>query len=390
MFNTNHRPALLFIVAILASMLHFSGCAHKAKQVPVVTSKHELQAQAESNAFFDVKPNQTPVSYLYAPGFKGTELLMGRYCPRFTAWTGEKITWRSGGHTIGQPHSAVNFPEVDLHKPTCFTLNPITAYINGIRRDLFPIAQRFFQDIYDFSVEDNPDNQKSIVNYGFNFSKANIGQHKDIKALHRAYEKHLQKFSDLDIVLYGDSRGAVTIFNFIAKYNPERVKAAVLEGIFDDMPHLVKHFAYLDKGDRAEKRIIRTMNFVLGSYNNKGPFPRDFAEIITDDIPLLFVTSLKDGLCCPQGAMYLYNRLVERGHRNVHLVLLKSAFHPTYMLNNKEDKQLYETTVHAFYKHYGLPHNSVKAAEGSASFAATRPSATEIKKMYHLPRCAAC
>ena len=57
--------------------------------------------------------------------------MMGRYCPQFTASTGEKVTWRPGGHTIGQPHSAVIFPETNLRKPGYFTLNPITLFING-------------------------------------------------------------------------------------------------------------------------------------------------------------------------------------------------------------------------------------------------------------------
>ncbi len=65
---------------------------------------------------------------------------MGRYCPEFTAVTGEKVVWRSGGHVIGQPHSAVVFSEIDLRKPTYFTLNPITWFMNGLRQDLVPDA----------------------------------------------------------------------------------------------------------------------------------------------------------------------------------------------------------------------------------------------------------
>ncbi len=365
------------------------GCTKRPKQDLVALAKHEQLVKTESNAFFDIKPNQTSVSYLYAPGFTGTEKLLGRYCPRFTACTGERITCRSGGHTIGQPHTAVNFPEIDLHKPDCFTLNPIKAYFNGIRRDLFPVCLRILHSYYNFTVEDNPASSKSVVNYGINFGNANIGQHKDIKALHKSYNRHLKKFPKSDIILYGDSRGAATIFNFIAQHKPAHIKAAVLEGIFDSIPHLIKHFIYVDKGDVAENRLINILNFVMGSYDKKGPFPRNYAETITDDIPLIFVTSLKDGLCYPQGALYLYNRLRERGHKKVHLLMLKDCLHPMYMIGNQKDKDLYERTIHAFYKHYDLPHNSLKAAEGASSFTRTQPSKDELEA-YKLTKCNRC
>lgn len=375
---------------ILFISLSFFGCTKQSKNAPIEPSAHDIQAKAEAEAFFDIKPDQKAISYLYVPGFTATEKVMGRYCPRFTACTGEKITWRSGGHTIGQPHSSVNFPEIDLHKPTCFTLNPVKAYINAVRRDLFPVALRFLQEMYDFDVEDNPASSKSVVNYSIKFGSANIGQLKDSIAMRKAYNRHLTKYPEHDVILYGDSRGAVTIFNFIATHNPPNVKAAVLEGIFDNMNHLVKHFMFVDKGDRAEERLHSTISMVMGSYNKKGPFPRDMAETIGDDIPLLFVTSLKDGLCCPQGAMFLYNRLKERGHKKVHIVVLEHCYHPAYMISDKNDKQLYETTVHAFYKHYGLPHNAAKAAQGAASFAKTQPAAGTLKDAYDLPKCEYC
>src|SRR5438045_2464905 len=73
--------------------------------------------------FFDVRPTRQHISYLYAPGIMATEMTMGRYCPQFTAVTGEKFTCRHAAYTIGYPHSAVVFPEIDLRKPGYFTLN---------------------------------------------------------------------------------------------------------------------------------------------------------------------------------------------------------------------------------------------------------------------------
>jgi hypothetical protein len=339
--------------------------------------------------FFDVIPGNK-ASYIYAPGMMCTELLMGRYCPSFIAATGEKVKWQSGGHVIGQPHTAVVFAEIDLHKPSVFTFNPFIAYINGLRNDLFPFIQRIFQDCFKFSVEDNPDSSKSIVSYSFKLLQANLGQKKDIELMHKAYHDHLNKYPDTDIVLFGDSRGAASIFNFLAFYQPTKIKAAVVEGIYDDVPHCIKHFIYDDKDERCEQRLHDLLALFLGSYSKKGPFARQAAEKITDDVPLLLVTSLKDGLVNPQCTIYLYNRLRERGHKKVHLLVLKTALHPCYMIDNPEDRNLYESAVHAFYKHYGLPHNKEKAEMGSSAFEATQPTAQEIKKLYNLSTCNYC
>ena len=115
-----------------------------------------------------------------------------------------------------------------------------------------------------------------------------------------------------------------------------------------------------------------------------------FAETITDDIPLLFVTSLKDGLVPPQGTMSLYNLLKARGFKKIHLLVLKKSIHPCYMISHDDDRTLYETVVHAFYKHYGLPHNAAKAAQGQAEFEKTQPEIAQINTEHGLPLCSEC
>ncbi len=369
--------------ALLTMMILLSGCG---KQTGLIQTKAQ---PVQLSDFFDVRPASTPISYIYAPGFQGSELMMGRYCPAFTAATGEKVIWRSGGHVIDHPHSAVVFPEIDMRKPGYFTFNPITAYINGIRSDLAPLAQRFMQDTFDFTVEDNPNSLLSVINYSFNFSKANLGQALDIKALQDTYNQHRTFYPEHDIVLYGDSRGAATIFSFIAHHKPANVKAAVLDGVFDELQHAIKHFLYTDKTANEEKRLYDTAKFTLGSYKEDGICPRMSAEIISDDVPLLIVISLKDGLIWPQCTFYLYNRLRERGHKKVHLLVLKHAFHPGYMVNT-DDKKIYESAVHAFYKKYGVPYNSALAAQGEKYFALTQPTAEFLEQTYKLPKCQRC
>lgn len=174
------------------------------------------------------------------------------------------------------------------------------------------------------------------------------------------------------------------------RHHPKHVKAVVLDSVFDSILHCIKHFIYQDKDARAEERLHDIINVAMGSYSKKGPFPRDYAEQISNDIPILFVTSLKDGLVYPQCTLYLYNRLRERGHTNVHILVLKKQLHPCYMMDDSEDKKTYEAVVHAFYKHYGLPHNSQKAELGKIAFDQTQPSKQELKALYQLPACKYC
>ncbi len=341
--------------------------------------------------FFDTKPINEHVSYIYSPGMMGTELLMGRYCPSYTASTGEKITWKKGGHVIGQPHSGVIFAEINTKKPYGFTLNPITGLVNKLRRDLFPFVQRIFQDKFEFSVENNFESNKSIVGYTFDLTQANLGQKKDIKALHKTYKAHIKKYPKTNIVLYGDSRGAATTFNFIAQHKPKQVKAAVLDGIFDTVPHCIKHFVYSDKSEETEKTMHDLIAFFLRSYKKKGHFPIDYADKITDDIPLLFVTSLKDGLTAPQCAFNLYIKLKKRGFKKIHLLVLEKSLHPCYMIDDPQDKITYENVVHAFYKFYNLPHNSLKAKEGKNEFEKTQISIEDLNSKYkNLGKCKLC
>lgn len=372
----------------------FSGCArdkHVITRAITNSSGTSETNKPELPAFFDAKPTEKSVSYLFAPGITSTEVMMGSYCPLFTAITGEKITWRSGGQVIGQPHSAVVFPEIDLHKPCdSFTLNPITAFFNGMRRDLSPLIQRYFQDTYDFTVEYTSNSPKSVIEYNLKLGKANVAQRNDIKALRKEYCRHAAKYPDTDIVLYGYSRGAATIFNFITEYELVQVKAAVLEGCFDTIEHCIKHFLYSDKERRAEKRLYKIFLHMMGSYTKSGPFPRDYADLIDDKIPVLFVTSLKDSIVPSQSSISLYKKLKKRGHANVHLLVLKNSGHSMYMLADAEDKKNYESVVHAFYKHYNLPHNSIKAAEGKNMFELTQPSVSDIAKLYVLPACSVC
>jgi hypothetical protein len=372
---------------MLTLVLVLSGCARRAKTPKLI----QPAAVIQNTSFFDAAPGQQKASYLFVPGFMCTEFMMGTYCPEFvSSITGEKISWKVGGHTIGQPHSSVTFPELDLTKPTVFTMNPVKAIANSIRRQIYPLTERFMYERCGIHVIDNPESEISVTNYTWNFSKANIGQAADIKALQNAYAQHIQRYPNTDVILYGDSRGAATIFNFVAIDNPRQVKAAVIAGGFDAIPHLMKHSFFNDKDEESEKKLGNVLSFFAKKYRKEALSPRHYVETIADDIPILFVTSLNDWFVPAQSTFYLYNRMRERGLKNVHVLVLKKASHVGYMLDDAQDKEMYETVVHAFYKNYNLPHNQAKAQAGKAAFAQTQPTREFLATTYNLPRCMAC
>ena len=304
---------------------------------------------AQSDDFFDCKSCYGNTSYIYSPGFFSTESSMTKYCPSFTSWTGEKFVSKNAVHILGQPHSVVIFPEIVLNQ-----------------------------------------NAKSIHDYNLDLSQSDLGQTKDTQCVYNTYQKHLDLYKNSNIIMHGHSRGAVSTFNFIAEYKPSNVKAAILEGIFDDMQHCIKHFGYQNKNSFLENLLCGSLKLLIGSYSYQSLSAKDYAKKITDDIPLLFVTSLKDSISPVNGVFNLYLILKNRGFKKVHILILDNSCHSSYTTDNLPDKEKYEACVHALYKHYNLTYNTDKAKLGKKTFEQSQPDIQELINKYNLPLCNHC
>lgn len=317
-------------------------------------------------------------SYVYCPGLLGSPIVMGRYCPSFKALTGEEIAWKHGGHVIDRPYSAVTFAEIVTTKPR-FSYNPATLAVNGFRSLAYPLAKAIGNKRYGLQVIEHRHNSHSIANYFFNFNEINIGQHNDVELLNATISSHRACHPDTHIVLYGDSRGAATIVNFLGlSYDYTNIKAVVLEGVFDSIDHLLTHYR-VSKLPGMKRALHSTLKACAGNYKDDGIFPRNTITNIPKDIPILFVTSLKDEIVPYQCTIQLYQQLQERS--NVHLLVLQRANHMDYMYHEKE---IYEAVVHAFYKEYGLAHNREKAEEGAPFFITAHPSKETLRTTFHL------
>lgn len=316
-------------------------------------------------------------SFIYAPGIFGSPVVIGRYCSRYEAYTGEVVYGTRGADIFGDGRrvSAVVFPEI------------ITAKSNHWFRSrcVSRIARTVFMKRFGICVREDDAASDTIYNYLFDPRRANIGQVADIAAVKAVFDTHAVKFKDSQIVLFGDSRGAASVFNFVAQYKP-LVAACICEGVFDSIPHLVKHnFLWSWKGNFFEELLIKTVSFCSPQYNPSGPFPIDFADAFPRNIPLLLVTSVVDKIVPLECTVNLYRVLRELGHEKVHLLILPHSAHSSYMVG--PDRDMYEGAVHAFYRTYGIvDYDAIKADYGQQFFDATQPSYGMLKAGYRINR----
>lgn len=313
-------------------------------------------------------------SYVYAPGLFGSPVIIGRYCPYYIAPTGEEIHGTRGGNVLGDGTkiTAVVFPEINIDQSG-----------GWFRRTIYPmISRKVFFSLFGIVVKENTASSKSFFNYVPEVTRANIGQEADIETLRKHLTEHHTKYFGTKVVMYGDSRGAATTFNLIALDHPH-VACAILEGIFDSIPHLIKHcWRWKSKHVRIEGMLHSLLKTCTNCYAENGPFPVDYVDKIPLHVPLLLVTSLVDEIVPYQSTMRLYCHLKEHGCTNVHLLVLKNSSHKGYMIGR--DRNVYESCVHAFYRAYGVDYDKNLAGIGQQYFEKTQPTVQHVRETYNL------
>ncbi|HSW73976.1 MAG TPA: prolyl oligopeptidase family serine peptidase [Candidatus Limnocylindria bacterium] len=339
-----------------------------------------------------VNPQPTTLgSYVYAPAVLASEILMGRYCPKFIASTGECITCSKGIEVLRLPATSGNLAEIKL-KPdakyvrTCkrthkkrkrgsFFISLLTAPF----RALWYTASYLSNFVLGFSVKKCPTpHEESLSSYCIDPTKVNLAQEEDLRLFKGIYDKHLhlvkQQHPDQQhaLVLYGTSRGSATVFNFCALEKPKEVRAVVCEGLFDSIDHIYQ----VTKS--AKTRFMIRVLYKISQFKKDGILPIKVAEDMPLDMPVLLITSRKDITVPWQCTMAVYNKLRETGHNNVHILVLKKAGHAWYPYCKKNERALYQNVVHAFYKKYNLPYIAEYAEDGWDYFTTqTQPDVTE-------------
>jgi dienelactone hydrolase len=174
------------------------------------------------------------------------------------------------------------------------------------------------------------------------------------------------------LVLVGMSLGATTILNYAGTYKNDRLKALVVEAPFDHISTVI-HTVFSAK-IVSRQTITWVLEFLTaGKFKADGPHAEDIVKNIDPSLPILLIHSKNDRVIPLQSSIHLYQELRKSGHANVHLLVLNKGRHGMYQTEKYGSPKVYQATVHAFYKKYGLPHDEILAQEGAEYFAQCQP-----------------
>lgn len=321
----------------------------------------------------DLSPSNTIVSYIYAPGTFTCECRMAIYLPKFTSSTCEEISCNYGIEVLKNPATACNFAEITIKNFTFHAHKPVASLKKLFKKSIYNLSS-YCNDRHRISILPLCEGKKaSLSSQLMDISKINFGQELDVMNFKYNYENHLLRLNDnyknynKNVILYGFSRGAATIFNFMAVHKPLQVKALVCEGIFDSVPNI------LQLRFKNTYKIMLKILEKFTSFKTNSISPISSVNEIPLNLPILFISSYSDYIVSYKSTYNLYKTLRELGHNKVHILILKKPGHLNYVFHNTEDKNVYEQAVHAFYKKYKLPYIEELALKGQKYFEMTQP-----------------
>jgi len=198
--------------------------------------------------------------------------------------------------------------------------------------------------------------------------KSCLGQDADMARLHDVCKQNDQA------ILEGSSRGAVAGLNYLGKYQPKNIRAAIFESPFDKLSTIVKHDAYFEFLELVLPYIPYKG---FPNYNPYGIQPIDVVNKIDQNLPILFICSSQDTRIPAKSTINIYKKLLESGHKNVYLLHVEHGEHATIMQG--EDGPLVKHVVHAFLAHCNLAYNKSWAEAGQERFKLCQPSLQDFE-----------
>lgn len=347
-------------------------------------------------------------SYVYAPGMNESETHLAKYCPKFTASTGEIVTCNNGIETIQDNVCACNFSEINLSSsednmlllkrigkatlalPVLMYLknqtnNPYNTILNAVTLSAL-FGYVFYKQLnfkisylrnkrFGINIKKGLNTtQNSVSHHYSNIFEINVGQDKDINIYKTKVEEHSSKQPlNNKLILYGVSRGSATVFNYYSLYDSANVAAVICEGIFDSVPNICNHVNLISR-----LKINLLKNVKITKFKTIGICPLTSLDNITKDKPMAIITSLIDTTVPFQCTLNLYKKLIEKGFTKTHILILKSSFHSMYPIG--KEKEQYQNFIHAFYKNYNLPYIEEYANKGIELFNQSQPKLADRKE----------
>lgn len=273
-----------------------------------------------------------------------------------------------------QPASYLYAHGIAHHKEQAFWYLKKTPH--GIENKHYLIDGRLFT--FDF-----PDATRRF--WRINFFNTSLGQANELTSLYQAYSQSLktliQENESTNLVFLGLSRGAAAGITFLGLFKTPYIKAAVFESPFDTHAHLVDGILkkmHLDSIPGMQTVGSWLMQAAFMQHKKDGICPLDAVSSIQKDMPILLVCSKEDTTVPYQSTVELYKKLKESGHEHVYILILNTGKHSKLLSDILGE--LYQNTVHAFYKKYNLPHNPLFAAKGQKSLECCQPPIETLAK----------
>lgn len=263
--------------------------------------------------------------------------------------------------------------------------NPVYLFSHGIVNDHTQAYQFAKDDLNTLKSYDHRylfDGELVTFDYPdapFKLWKTSFGQQEEMACLYNQwYGITTRQEKPSSLVLVGLSRGASALINFVGTYNPHSVDALVLESPYDSVSNLKNDWKHLkNKVKQILLGSIAAPCLGLTQFNENGIHPIDCAKTIDTDLPIFLTCSLKDTTVPAAATIRLYQALLESGHTQVYIFVAPYGKH-SKILRGKSGLS-YQYAVHAFYKHYNLPHNPLFAENGKHILQTCQPKSTKIQ-----------
>lgn len=293
---------------------------------------------------------------------------------KIVATTGE-IMWSEGRNNlkplnvIYNLHIGPEILDVNLHPFTSYYdyLNPVKFVYSCLAR-----AKNYFGGVQILPATNA--SADSVLFHAPNLAEMSYGQTSDIISHHNKYEAWQKREDKKDgIILYGASRGTAATFCAFSKYHYPEVRLVVLEGAIDSMENVVRRissniFRYESISNSMVEYLNSGVSYLnrhkLFGYKRDGESPLKMLNDFPENVPVVFITSRIDNVVPMQNTENIATRLAERGKNDVYLLKLDNSRHPCYMYDDKNDRDKYESFIHAIYRKYGLQHDKELADKG--------------------------
>ena len=219
------------------------------------------------------------------------------------------------------------------------------------------------------------DESGTLHHYSIDASKCSLGQSTDIAAHEAKYTSLMNLHPEINqVILYGVSRGAATTFSAMAEKHYAHVKLCILEAAPSSISGILKHYFHKP----VATTVYQLASKFLGAQHStdKASQARGHVDSFPDNVPVVFVSSLSDGVVPIENSLRLALRLAAKRIQGqeresqpaapVYFLKLNDVGHNDYATSGKAESARYNQFIHAVYKKHELPHDEVLAKQGES------------------------